>query len=59
MIYWFCPCLQGLYRYGFELLLCIGFAVGLFAGLERQRIGELNCNTTQEPVYIINPADRA
>jgi len=50
-----------LYRYGVKLLLCVrfSFAVGLFAGFERQRFGELNCNPAQEATYVINAADMA
>ena len=50
-----------LYRYGVKLLLRVrfGFVVGLFAGFERQRFDELNGNTAQESIYVIDAADMA
>ena len=47
----------GLYRCGLKPLLSIRITACLFAGLERQWFDKLNCNTTQEVVYIIDPAD--
>jgi len=35
----------------------LGFVVFLFAGLERQGFGELNGNTTQEGIDVVNPTN--
>jgi hypothetical protein len=37
--------------------LRIGFTIGLFAGLERERFGKLDCHAPQEPAYLVNSAD--
>lgn len=46
-----------LYRCGLKSLLRIKLSSGLFTGFERQGFSKLNCNTTREVIYIINPAD--
>jgi len=35
-------------------LLCVGFAVGLFAGFERQWFGKLNGDASYEAVQVID-----
>lgn len=42
-----------------ENLLCFGFGIGLLAGLEGQRFGELNGYSAYKAVYVIHPADIA
>ena len=50
---------QDLYGREFELFagLCLGF--GLFAGLERKRLGKLNGDASYEAVDVIDPTDMA
>jgi hypothetical protein len=44
-------------RRAFQRLVCIGFACILLAGSEGQRFGELDGDSTQETVDVIDPAD--
>jgi hypothetical protein len=46
-----------LYCDEFESLLSFFFGVGLLAWFERQRFGELNRNSADEPVHLVDPAD--
>ena len=49
------PLFTRLDRHRLENVLSFGFVRFLFAGFERQRLGELNDDTAQETIQIINP----
>ncbi len=48
-----------LYCYGSKSGTRVGIGLGLFAGFERQRFCELNRDTADKVIDIIDPADRA
>ena len=39
------------------LCLYVGLGGVLFAGFKRQRLGELNGNSSQKAIYVINPTN--
>ncbi len=51
------PSVRRLYHHCPQSFLFLGFAVGLFAGPEGQRFGELNRNAAKEPAHVIHPTD--